>query len=112
MERSRQKKDSAFIGSISGRRPIDNADLKYKGNYAKVFSISTFTSSRMTVFDGQFETKISFLTIRYHNKVLVCVLVYRYTKTLMNCVTTPCIDMKTIGIPPCTGTPGQPQVLY
>ena len=29
-------------------------------------------------------------------------------ETLTNCVTTPCMDMKTIGIPPCTGTPGQP----
>ena len=28
-------------------------------------------------------------------------------ETLTNCVTTPCMDMKTIGIPPCTGTPGQ-----
>ena len=32
-------------------------------------------------------------------------------KTLTNCVTTPCMDMKTIGIPPCTGTPGQPPKL-
>ena len=31
-------------------------------------------------------------------------------ETLRNCVTTPCMDMKTIGIPPCTGTPGQPRV--
>ena len=31
-------------------------------------------------------------------------------ETLTNCVTTPCMDMKTIGIPPCTGTPGQPQI--
>ena len=30
-------------------------------------------------------------------------------ETLTNCVTTPCMDMKTIGIPPCTGTSGQPQ---
>ena len=30
-------------------------------------------------------------------------------ETLMNCVTTPCMDMKTIGIPPFTGTPGQPR---
>ena len=30
-------------------------------------------------------------------------------ETLTNCVTTPCMDVKTIGIPPCTGTPGQPQ---
>ena len=39
-----------------------------------------------------------------------CVLVYQYTKerALANCVTTPCMDMKTIGIPPCTSTPGQP----
>ena len=29
-------------------------------------------------------------------------------ETLTNCVTTPCMDVKTIGIPPCTGTPGQP----
>ena len=29
-------------------------------------------------------------------------------ETLTNCVTTPCMDMKTIGIPPCTSTPGQP----
>ena len=29
-------------------------------------------------------------------------------ETLTNCVTTPCKDMKTIRIPPCTGTPGQP----
>ena len=29
-------------------------------------------------------------------------------ETLTNCVTTPCMDMKTIGIPPCIGTPGQP----
>ena len=29
--------------------------------------------------------------------------------TLTNCATTPCMDMKTIGIPPCTGTPGQPR---
>ena len=32
-------------------------------------------------------------------------------ETLTNCVTTPCMDMKTIGIPPCTGTPGQPPKL-
>ena len=30
-------------------------------------------------------------------------------ETLTNCVTTPCMDVKTIGIPPCTGTPGQPR---
>ena len=30
-------------------------------------------------------------------------------ETLTNCVTTPCMDIKTIGIPPCTGTPGQPR---
>ena len=43
-----------------------------------------------------------------------CVLVYRYTRneTLTNCVTTPCMDMKTIGIPPCTGTPEQPINMY
>ena len=43
-----------------------------------------------------------------------CVLVYRYTRneTLTNCVTTPCMDMKTIGIPPCTGTPEQPLNMY
>ena len=33
-------------------------------------------------------------------------------ETLTNCVTTPCMDMKTIGIPPCTSTPGQPQNPY
>ena len=33
-------------------------------------------------------------------------------ETLTNCVTTPCMDMKTIGIPPCTGTPGQPQIRF
>ena len=32
-------------------------------------------------------------------------------ETLTNCVTTPCMDMKTIGIPPCTGTPGQPRII-
>ena len=40
-----------------------------------------------------------------------CVHVYTGTQrneTLTNCVTTPCMDMKTIRIPPCTGTPGQP----
>ena len=31
-------------------------------------------------------------------------------ETLTNCVTTPCMDMKTIGIPPYTGTPGQPPI--
>ena len=29
-------------------------------------------------------------------------------ETLTNCVITPCMVMKTIGIPSCTGTPGQP----
>ena len=33
-------------------------------------------------------------------------------ETLTNCVTTPCMDMKTIGIPPCTSTPGQPRNPY
>ena len=33
-------------------------------------------------------------------------------ETLTNCVTTLCMDMKTIGIPPCTGTPGQPLKNY
>ena len=33
-------------------------------------------------------------------------------ETLTNCVTTPCMDMKTIGIPPCTGTPEQPLNMY
>ena len=39
-----------------------------------------------------------------------CVLVYRYTKerNINECVTTPCMDMQTIGIAQCTGTPGQP----
>ena len=32
-------------------------------------------------------------------------------ETLTNCVTTPCVDMKTIGIPPCTRTPGQPRII-
>ena len=43
-----------------------------------------------------------------------CVLVYQYTRneTLTNCITTPCMDMKTIGIPPCTGTPEQPLNMY
>ena len=30
-------------------------------------------------------------------------------ETLTNCVITPCMVMKTKGIPSCTGTPGQPQ---
>ena len=30
-------------------------------------------------------------------------------ETLTNCVITPCMVMKTIGIPSCTGTPGQPR---
>ena len=29
-------------------------------------------------------------------------------ETVTNCVITPCMVMKTIGIPSCTGTPGQP----
>ena len=29
-------------------------------------------------------------------------------ETLTNCVITPCMVMKTKGIPSCTGTPGQP----
>ena len=29
-------------------------------------------------------------------------------ETLTNWITTPCMDMKTIGNPPCTGKPGQP----
>ena len=33
-------------------------------------------------------------------------------ETLPNCITTPCMDMKTIGIPPCTGTPGQPHAVF
>ena len=33
-------------------------------------------------------------------------------ETLTNCVTTPCMDMKTIGIPPCTSTPGQPPEMF
>lgn len=43
-----------------------------------------------------------------------CVLVYQYTRneTLTNCITTPCMDVKTIGIPLCTGTPGQPQNFF
>ena len=32
-------------------------------------------------------------------------------ETLTNCVITPCMVMKTIGIPSCTGTPGQPRSL-
>ena len=32
-------------------------------------------------------------------------------ETLTNCVTTPCMDMKTIEIPQCTGTPGQPRIV-
>ena len=30
-------------------------------------------------------------------------------ETLTNCVITPCMVMKTKGIPSCTGTPGQPR---
>ena len=33
-------------------------------------------------------------------------------ETLTNCVTTPCMDMKTIGTPPCTSTPGQPPEMF
>ena len=33
-------------------------------------------------------------------------------ETLKNCVTTPCMDMKTIGILPCTSTPGQPPEMF
>ena len=33
-------------------------------------------------------------------------------ETLTNCVTTPCMNVKTIGIPPCTGTPGQPPLQH
>ena len=32
-------------------------------------------------------------------------------ETLTNCVITPCMVMKTKGIPLCTGTPGQPRKL-
>ena len=31
-------------------------------------------------------------------------------ETLTNCVISPCMVMKTIGIPSCTGTPGQPRL--
>ena len=33
-------------------------------------------------------------------------------ETLTNCVITPCMVMKTKGIPSCTGTPGQPPGCY
>ena len=33
-------------------------------------------------------------------------------ETLTNCVISPCMVMKTIGIPSCTGTPGQPLISY
>ena len=39
-------------------------------------------------------------------QLMGCFLVYRYTKerNINECVTTPCMDMKTIGIPPCPRT--------
>ena len=33
-------------------------------------------------------------------------------ETLTDCVITPCMVMKTKGIPSCTGTPGQPRNFY
>ena len=45
--------------------------------------------------------------LKWQAKIKGCVLVYR---SLNECVTTSWMDMKTIGIPPCTGTPGQPQI--
>ena len=42
------------------------------------------------------------------NKVVSSCTGTQRNETLTNCVTTPCMDVKTIGIPPCTGTPGQP----
>ena len=50
--------------------------------------------------------------LKWQAKIKGCALVYRYTKerNINECVTTSCMDMKTIGIPPCTGTPGQPQI--
>ena len=50
--------------------------------------------------------------LKWQAKIKGYALVYRYTKerNINECVTTSCMDMKTIGIPPCTGTPGQPQI--
>ena len=41
-----------------------------------------------------------------------CVLVYWYTKkwNINECVTTPCMDMKTKGIPPCTSHQESPDI--
>ena len=38
------------------------------------------------------------------------VLIHKKNETSTNCVTTPCMDMKTKGIPPCTGHQDSPDI--
>ena len=59
-----------------------------------------YTSLMICTLDSQLRWVVSLCTGTQRNE------------TLTNCVTTPCVDMKTIGIPPCTGTPGQPPEMF
>ena len=71
---------------------------------AKVYWMRFITSAHVTIMFIHGNRKIS----RCHFSVVSSCTGTQRNETLTNCITTPCMDMKTIGNPPCTGTPGQP----
>ena len=72
----------------------------------KVDPEGSFLIAKLTIEENTFSSQTFTAQITV---VSLCTGTQR-NEILTNCVTTPCMDMKTIGIPPCTGTPGQPQI--
>ena len=92
-------------------RPLSLWDLINHGSLLVLFSLRhTDTSEVSLPFFFSFYHQNFHQTGKQNLVVSSCTGTQR-NETLTNCVTTPCMDMKTIGIPPCTGTPGQPPKL-
>ena len=78
---------------------------------AKEIKITSRSSLTLCSSDSTPKLKTNMVEPRKRRLVVSSCTGTQRNQTLTNCVTTPCMEMKTIGIPPCTGTPGQPPTI-
>ena len=102
----------------STAKSLSKQDVRKSRTKSKVRNgLCSIWESKLFVLSGNSTSEVTEKKIcSYHSPCLTESMVVssctgtQRNQTLTNCVTTPCMDMKTIGIPPCTGTPGQPRI--
>ena len=102
--------DSCFAGKNSGLFLIE---IKVSSRFHRVYLLDSTIATCFRRIQANFDRFYSNFRPQVpppcsQSRVVSSCTGTQRNETLTNCVTTPCMDMKTIGIPPCTGTPGQP----